>query len=135
MAAGSHRRRRILDCVIGRIEEHTPSILRSPCMPGRMIRFPVSISSIRCAAQPTILAVANRGVNSSSGMPSIRYTRPEYISTLAHTTLSLPRTDFISSGVSFSMVSRSLNSRSISLPAASAIALRFRMTARGSDRV
>ena len=30
------------------------------------------------------LAEANSGVNTSSGMPSMVYTRPEYISTLAH---------------------------------------------------
>lgn len=38
---------------------------------GRMILPPVMTSSMRCANQPTIRAVANSGVYISSGMPSI----------------------------------------------------------------
>ena len=38
---------------------------------GRMIFPPPTSSSMRCALQPTILAIANIGVNISSGMPSI----------------------------------------------------------------
>ena len=38
---------------------------------GRMMRPPKATSSMRCAIQPTIRAVAKSGVNISSGMPSI----------------------------------------------------------------
>ena len=38
---------------------------------GRIIFFPFTSSSIRCADQPEIRAVANRGVYNSSGSPSM----------------------------------------------------------------
>ena len=43
---------------------------------GRMILFMPMISSIRCALQPTILAMAKSGVYNSVGIPSISYTNP-----------------------------------------------------------
>ena len=43
---------------------------------GRMILLELISSSILCADQPAILAVAKSGVNSSSGMPNILYTKP-----------------------------------------------------------
>ena len=49
----------------------------------------VMTSSMRLAHQPAIRAEANSGVNTSSGMPSMVYTSPEYISTLAHMGVSL----------------------------------------------
>ena len=56
-----------------------------------MIRWQVMTSSMRLAHQPAIRAEANRGVNTSSGMPSMVYTRPEDMSTLAHMGVSLWR--------------------------------------------
>ena len=39
--------------------------------------FPLLVSSsILCALQPAILAIANTAVYSSTGMPSISYTKP-----------------------------------------------------------
>ena len=49
----------------------------------------VMTSSMRLAHQPAIRAEANSGVNTSSGMSSMVYTSPEYISTLAHMGVSL----------------------------------------------
>ena len=46
-------------------------------------------SSILCAIQPAILAVAKIGVYSSFGMPSVRKTRPEIRSTFAQIALLL----------------------------------------------
>ena len=102
---------------------------------GRMIRLPVMVSSIRWAAHPAIREMANMGVYRSAGIPSILYTNPEYMSTLAQMALSLVLKSRKISGVSRSMVSSSRNSASISLPWASSIALRLRITSLGSDRV
>ena len=45
---------------------------------GRMMRFPSKFSSsLRCAHQPTIRAMANSGVKISCGKPIISYTKPE----------------------------------------------------------
>ena len=45
---------------------------------GRMMRLPSKFSSsLRCAHQPTIRAMANSGVKISCGKPIISYTKPE----------------------------------------------------------
>ena len=44
---------------------------------GRMILSVLTSSSRRCALQPTIRAMANTGVYSSGGRPSMEYTKPE----------------------------------------------------------
>lgn len=45
---------------------------------GRIMRLPSKFnSSLRCAHQPTIRAMANSGVNISCGNPIISYTKPE----------------------------------------------------------
>ena len=48
------------------------AFLESGLNAGRIMRPPNATSSMRCAIQPTIRAVAKRGVNISCGMPSIR---------------------------------------------------------------
>ena len=97
-----------------------------------MILPPEVTSSSRCAIQPTMRAVANSGVYSDLGRPSILYTKPEYISTLAHIGLSLPFFSLNTAGVSFSTSSiRSISSEKPSL-SASGRAARLSATARGS---
>ena len=65
--------------------------------------MPVMVSSIRWAAHPAIREMANMGVYRSAGIPSILYTNPEYMSTLAQMALSLVLKSRKISGVSRSI--------------------------------
>ena len=99
------------------------------------MRLPETISSKRCAAQPDMRAHANSGVNRSSGMPIIEYTKPEYMSMFAHMSLLVPFSRRITSGARRSMLSSRRYSASNSVPTASFSANCLQMMARGSDFV
>ena len=99
------------------------------------MRLPDTISSKRCAAQPDMRAQANSGVNRSSGMPSIEYTNPEYMSTFAHMSFPVPFSRTMTSGAKRSMLLSRLNSASYSVPTANFSAYFLQITERGSDFV
>ena len=97
-----------------------------------MMRLPETISSKRWAAQPDMRAQANSGVNKSSGMPIMEYTKPEYMSMFAHISLAVPFSRRMTSGAKRSMDFSRLNSASNSVPTARPSANCLQMMARGS---